>query len=189
MAAADEAELARMVATAAAIDDRPSALRFPRGEGAGAEWTAAAEPLEIGRGRVLREGGDVALLSLGTRLAPCLEAATLLARAGVTATVADARFAKPLDRDLLRRLARGHAALLTVEEGAIGGFASQAMHALAADGLLDGAVRFRPLVLPDRFIDHAAPERQYAEAGLDARAIAAAALDALGRDRAILATA
>ena len=168
MAPADEAELARMVATAAAIDDRPSAIRYPRGEGTGVALPAPDETIEIGRGRVLREGNTVALLSLGTRLAPCLAAA-------------DARFAKPLDRALLRRLAREHAVLVTVEEGATGGFATQVMHALLADGALERGLRWRPLTLPDRFIEHDTPERQCAEAGLDEAAIVAAALGALGR--------
>jgi 1-deoxy-D-xylulose-5-phosphate synthase len=181
MAPADEAELARMVATAAAIDDRPSAIRYPRGEGTGAALPAPGETVEIGRGRVLREGNTVALLSLGTRLAACLAAADALAARGISATVADARFAKPLDRALLRRLAREHAVLVTVEEGATGGFATQVMHALLADGALERGLRWRPLTLPDRFIEHDTPERQCAEAGLDEAAIVAAALDALGR--------
>ena len=182
MAAADEAELMHMVATCAAIDDRPSAVRYPRGEGVGVELPARGEPLEIGKGRVLREGSAVAILSLGGRLAESLAAADALAARGVSATVADARFAKPLDLGLLRRLAGAHEALVTVEEGATGGFANQVLQALASDGLLDAGLRIRPLTLPDRFIDHDSPARQYAEAGLDAAAIAAAALEALGRD-------
>jgi 1-deoxy-D-xylulose-5-phosphate synthase len=181
MAPADEAELARMVATAARIDDRPSAFRFPRGEGTGAERMAVAEPLEIGRGRVLREGSKIALLSLGTRLQEALLAADDLTARGLSTTVADARFAKPLDADLLRRLVQGHEVLVIVEDGAIGGFASHVLHFLASAGLLDHGLKVRPMILPDRFIDHDTQPRQYAEAGLDAKAIVATALAALGR--------
>ena len=180
MAAADEAELARMVATAARIDDRPSAFRYPRGAGAGAPVPERPEPLEIGRGRVAREGTAVAILSLGARLAEALAAADLLAARGLSATVADARFAKPLDSALLLRLAAEHEALVTVEEGAAGGFAAQAATVLARAGAFDDGLKFRPLTLPDRFIDQDTPERMYAQAGLDAPAIAAAALSALG---------
>lgn len=180
MAAADEVELTHMVATAAVIDDRPSAVRYPRGEALGLERPARGTVLEIGKGRILREGTSVALLSLGTRLSECLAAADDLAALGYSATVADARFAKPLDEDLIRRLAREHEVLITVEEGAIGGFASQVMQFLASEGLLDGGVKFRPLTLPDRFIDHAAPAAQYEEAGLSAANITVTALAALG---------
>jgi 1-deoxy-D-xylulose-5-phosphate synthase len=181
MAAADEAELYHMVATAAAIDDRPSALRYPRGDGVGVELPARGTPLEIGRGRILREGTAVALLSYGTRLQDCLKAAEDLAARGLSTTVADARFAKPLDEDLVRRLAREHEVLITIEEGGIGGFAAQVMQHLAMSGMLDGGLKIRPMILPDRFIDHNKPEIQYAEAGLDAKHIVAMALSTLGR--------
>ncbi len=181
MAAADEAELMHMVATAAAIDDRPSALRYPRGEGVGMALPERGSVLSIGKGRVLKEGTAVALFSFGARLHECLKAAEELAARGLSTTVADARFAKPLDRDLLRRLATEHEVLITIEEGAIGGFAAQVAHELAVTGQLDAGLKLRPMVLPDRFIEHDKPERQYEEAGLDARAIVATALAALGR--------
>jgi 1-deoxy-D-xylulose-5-phosphate synthase len=181
MAAADELELMHMVATAAQIDDRPSAFRYPRGEGVGVELPARGTPLEIGKGRILREGTKIALLSFGTRLAECLVAAEDLAAKGLSTTVADARFAKPLDTDLVRRLAREHEVLITVEEGSVGGFASHVLQYLASVGLLDQGLKVRPLVLPDRFIDHASPVKQYAQAGLDAPHIVATALAALGQ--------
>jgi 1-deoxy-D-xylulose-5-phosphate synthase len=184
MAAADELELMHMVATAAHIDDRPSAFRYPRGEGIGLALPERGTPLEIGKGRIVREGTKVALLSLGTRLAECLKAADELAARGLSTTVADARFAKPIDRDMIRRLATEHEVLITVEEGAIGGFGSHVLHYLADIGLLDAGLKIRPLVLPDRFIDHEAPNLQYDEAGLNARQIVAAALSALGRQAA-----
>jgi 1-deoxy-D-xylulose-5-phosphate synthase len=184
MAAADEAELMHMVATAASIDDRPSALRYPRGDGVGIELPERGTPLPIGRGRVLREGTAVALLSFGTRLQECLKAAEELASRGLSTTVADARFAKPLDQDLVRRLASEHEVLITVEEAAVGGFAAQVLQFLATTGQLDSGLKIRPMILPDRFIDHNKPELQYAEAGLDARQIIATALSALGRDAA-----
>ena len=180
MAASDEAELARMVATAAAIDDRPSAVRYPRGEGLGGEIPANPEPLEIGRGRVVREGTTVALLSFGARLGECLKAADQLAARGVSATVADARFAKPLDEDLVLRLAREHEALVTVEEGAMGGFGAFVLQMLAARGALDRGLRIRTLTLPDVFQDQDKPEAMYAQAGLDAAGIAGAAFSVLG---------
>ena len=180
MAAADELELMHMVATAAAIDDRPSAFRYPRGEGVGIELPVRGTPLEIGEGRVLREGTKIALLSFGTRLGECLVAAEDLAAKGLSATVADARFAKPLDTDLVRRLAREHEVLITIEEGSVGGFASQVLQYLASSGLLDRGLKVRPMILPDRFIDHAAPAKQYEQAGLNAPAIVATALAALG---------
>ena len=180
MAAADEAELARMVATAAVIDDRPSAFRYPRGEGLGVEIPADPEPLEIGRGRILREGGAVALLSFGARLGETLKAADLLAARGVSATVADARFAKPLDEDLVLRLAREHEALVTVEEGAAGGFGAFVLQFLASKGVLDRGLKVRTLTLPDVFQDQDKPEAMYAQAGLDAAGIAASAFLALG---------
>ena len=182
MAAADEAELVHMVATAAAIDDRPSALRYPRGEGMGVPMPAEGRPLEIGKGRVLREGTKVALFSFGARLAECLKAADELAALGLSTTVADARFAKPLDADLLLRLAREHEVLITIEEGAIGGFAAHVLQALALNGVLDGGIKLRSMILPDEFIDQDSPAAMYAKAGLDAKGIVAAAFEALGQN-------
>ena len=181
MAAADELELMHMVATAAQIDDRPSAFRYPRGEGVGIELPVRGTPLEIGKGRILREGTKIAILSFGTRLGECLVAAEDLAAKGLSATVADARFAKPLDTDLIRRLAREHEVLITIEEGSVGGFASQVLQYLATNGLLDHGLKVRPMILPDRFIDHAAPAKQYEQAGLNAPAIVAMAIAALGQ--------
>jgi 1-deoxy-D-xylulose-5-phosphate synthase len=181
MAAADEAELMHMVATCAAIDDGPSALRYPRGEGIGVALPNRGTVLELGRGRVVREGTTIALLSFGARLQECLKAADELAAYGLSTTVADARFAKPLDTDLVERLAREHEVLLTIEEGSIGGFGSFVLHHLARVGLLDQGLKVRPLTLPDRFIDHDTPARQYDEAGLNAHHIAQTALEALGR--------
>ena len=182
MAPADEAELMHMVATSAAIDDAPSAIRYPRGEGTGVTLPASGEILPLGRGRILREGGSVAILSLGTRLGESLKAADELATRGLKATVADARFMKPLDTALIEQLARHHEVLVTVEEGSQGGFGAAVMHHLAWKGLLDHGLKFRPMVLPDRFIDHESPARQMIEAGLTARDIAATVLSALGRD-------
>ncbi len=182
MAAGDEAELVHMVATAAAIDDRPSAFRFPRGEGAGVALPAEGVPLEIGKGRIVREGTKVALLSLGARLSECLRAADELAALGFSATVADARFAKPLDRDLVLRLAREHEVLITIEEGSVGGFGSHVLELLAREGVLDRGLKIRPMVLPDIFQDHDTPAKMYEQAGLDARGIVATALAAFGRD-------
>ncbi|MEO8811928.1 MAG: 1-deoxy-D-xylulose-5-phosphate synthase [Caulobacteraceae bacterium] len=184
MGPADEAELAHMIATAAAIDDRPSALRFPRGDGVGVTIPEMAEPLEIGRGRVVREGTAVAILSFGTRLADSLKAADMLAARGISTTVADARFAKPLDRDLIASLARDHEVLITVEEGAVGGFGAFVLHALADAGALDRGLKVRTLTLPDVFQDQDKPEAMYVQAGLDADGILAAALSALGLERA-----
>jgi 1-deoxy-D-xylulose-5-phosphate synthase len=181
MAAADEAELKHMVATAAAIDDRPSAFRYPRGEGIGIEMPSEGVPLEIGRGRILREGTTVAILSLGTRLAESLKAAEQLAAFGLSTTVADARFMKPLDTALIDRLAREHEVLVTVEEGSIGGFASHVLQYLALAGHLDRGLRVRPIVLPDSFIDHDKPERMYEKAGLNAPGIVQTVMGALGR--------
>ncbi|MGE3142812.1 MAG: 1-deoxy-D-xylulose-5-phosphate synthase [Hyphomonadaceae bacterium] len=182
MAPGDEAELARMVATAAAIDDAPSAVRFPRGEAVGVEIPADPAPLEIGKGRVLREGSAVALLSLGARLADTLKAADRLAAMGLSATVADARFAKPLDEDLIRRLARDHEVLITIEEGAAGGFGAFVLHYLAKEGALDRGLKIRTLTLPDAFQDQDSPAAMIRQAGLDADGILAAALAALGRN-------
>jgi 1-deoxy-D-xylulose-5-phosphate synthase len=181
MAAADEAELVHMVATQVAIDDRPSALRYPRGEGSGVTMPEEGVPLEIGRGRILREGDKVALLSLGTRLAECLKAAEELAGYGLPATVADARFAKPLDTDLVLRLAREHEVMITIEEGSIGGFGAYVMQTLADAGAFDRGIRFRSMVLPDSFIDHDSPNAMYATAGLDAKGIVAKVFEALGK--------
>ena len=174
-----------MVATAAQIDDVPSALRYPRGEGIGLERPKEGTPLGIGKGRVLREGTTIALLSFGTRLAETLVAAEKLSGYGLSATVADARFAKPLDQDLVRRLAREHEVLITLEEGSIGGFSAHVMHFLAHEGLLDQGLKLRPMILPDRFIDHDTPERMYEAAGLDAKSIVNTALNALGRESAV----
>ena len=182
MAAADEAELVHMVATAAAIDDRPSAFRFPRGDGVGVDLPAAGVPLEIGKGRIVREGSSVALLSLGTRLAECLKAADVLKAHGLTTTVADARFAKPIDTDLVLRLAREHEVLVTIEEGSIGGFGAQVLHTLAENGALDKGLKVRSMVLPDVFIDQDSPAAMYAKAGLDAKGIVTRVFEALGRD-------
>ena len=183
MAAADEVELSRMVATAAEIDDRPSAFRYPRGDGWGLEIPDPALPLEIGRGRIVREGTAVAILSLGTRLQESLLAAERLAARGLSATVADARFAKPLDEELILRLARKHEALITVEEGAMGGFGAFVLQLLAERGALDRGLKVRTLTLPDTFQDQDKPDLQYAEAGLDADGIVRAALNALGAER------
>ncbi len=182
MAAADEAELVHMVATAAAIDDRPSAFRYPRGEGTGVELPAEGVPLEIGRGRVVREGSKVALLSFGTRLGECLKAADQLAAFGLSTTVADARFMKPLDTALIARLAREHEVLIMVEEGSVGGFGSHVLHYLAEAGLLDRGLKVRSLVLPDVFVEHDAPGKMYERAGLNAPGIVDAVFAALGRE-------
>ncbi len=185
MAAADEAELTHMVATAAAFDEGPIAFRYPRGEGVGVEIPDVGVPLEIGRGRVVREGSRVALLSLGTRLAECLLAAEQLGQRGLSTTVADARFAKPLDEALILRLAREHEILVTVEEGSIGGFGSHVLHLLARSGLLDGGLKVRTLTLPDIYQEHDKPEAMYARAGLDAAGIVRTVEGALGVPAAI----
>ncbi|MDP9103132.1 MAG: 1-deoxy-D-xylulose-5-phosphate synthase, partial [Pseudomonadota bacterium] len=183
MAPSDEAELAGAIATACVIDDRPSAFRYPRGEGVGVDIPEWAEPWAMGKGRIVREGSAVAILSLGTRLADSLAAAELLAARGLSATVADARFAKPLDEALVLRLAHEHEALITVEEGATGGFGAFVLQLLAEKGALDRGLKVRTLTLPDRFQDQDAPETMIAEAGLDATGIANAALRALGVDQ------
>ncbi len=185
MAAADEAELKHMVATSVAIDDRPSAFRYPRGEGVGVEMPAIGTPLEIGKGRILREGAKIAILSLGTRLAEALRAAEQLAALGLSATVADARFAKPLDEDLIARLAREHEVLITVEEGSAGGFGSHVLDFLARSGALDGTgrgsnLKVRPMAFPDVFIEQDKPEKMYDAARLNAPHIVETALAALG---------
>jgi 1-deoxy-D-xylulose-5-phosphate synthase len=180
MAAADEAELMHMVATAVAHDAGPIAFRFPRGDGTGVDLPARGIPLEIGKGRVIREGTRVALLSFGTRLAEVLKAAESLAQRGVSVTVADARFAKPLDRDLILRLAAEHEALITLEEGAVGGFGSHVAQLLADAAVFDRGLKYRSMVLPDIFLDHASPEAMYRMAGLDAAQIEAKVLETLG---------
>jgi 1-deoxy-D-xylulose-5-phosphate synthase len=182
MAAADEAELMHMVATAAAIDDGPSAFRYPRGEGWGVELPAAGVPLEIGRGRIVREGTKVALLSLGGRLEECLKAAGELEAKGLSTTVADARFAKPLDHALLMQLAAHHQVVVTIEEGASGGFGAQVLRAYSDAGVLDRGLRIRTMTLPDHFIDHDTPKAMYEAAGLTSSHIVATALGALGID-------
>jgi 1-deoxy-D-xylulose-5-phosphate synthase len=182
MAPSDEAELVDAVATAVGIGDQPSALRYPRGEGVGVPLPATPTPWPIGKGRLLREGSSVAILSLGTRLADAMKAADELAARGLPATVVDARFAKPLDTRLIEQLARHHEVLVTVEENAVGGFGSAVLHHLAWKGLLDSGLKVRPMTLPDRFIDHDSQVKQLAEAGLSARDIVATALRALGLD-------
>jgi len=182
MASADELELMHMVATAAAIDDRPSAFRYPRGEGLGLELPKRGTPLPIGRGRILREGTSIAILSYGARLPECLKAADELATYGLSTTVADARFAKPLDTALVERLAREHEVLITIEEGGMCGFGAIVLQHLALRGLLDRGLKMRPMFLPDRLIDHDSPKKQYDEAGLNAPQIVAMAVGALGRE-------
>ncbi|WP_281968218.1 1-deoxy-D-xylulose-5-phosphate synthase [Roseovarius nanhaiticus] len=182
MAAGDEAELMHMVATAAAHDAGPIAFRYPRGEGTGAPLPERGQILEIGKGRIVREGSDVALLSFGAHLSECHAAADRLEAQGISATIADARFAKPLDRALIRQLLRHHKALITVEQGARGGFGAMVLHDLANDGLLDGRCQLRTMTLPDRFIEQAAPDAMYADAGLRSVDIAAMAAQAMGRD-------
>ncbi|MBP6010957.1 MAG: 1-deoxy-D-xylulose-5-phosphate synthase [Alphaproteobacteria bacterium] len=181
MAPSDELELRHMVATQVAIDDCPSSVRYPRGEGVGIELPAKGTPLEIGKGRIIREGSKIAILSFGTRLAEALKAADDLAARGLPTTVADARFCKPLDEDLIRRLAANHEVLITLEEGAIGGFASHVMQFMAKAGLFDRGCKFRPMTLPDIFIDHDSPQKQYDLAELNAPHIVATALTALGQ--------
>ncbi len=186
MAAADEVELARMVATAAGIDDRPSAFRYPRGDGIGLEMPEVLEPLEIGKGRIVRDGSTVAILSFGARLQECLAAADRLGAMGLSTTVADARFAKPLDEALIADLVKRHEVLITVEEGAKGGFGAFVLHHLAETGQLDAGLTIRTLTLPDIFQDQDKPEAMYAQAGLDAASIAAAAVSALGRGESVV---
>jgi 1-deoxy-D-xylulose-5-phosphate synthase len=182
MAAADEAELVRMVATAVAHDDGPIAFRFPRGEGIGVDIPADAQPLEIGKGRMIREGSKVAILSFGTRLQEVEKACEALAAKGITPTVADARFAKPLDRDMILKLAADHDALITVEEGAIGGFGSHVAQLLAEEGVFDHGLKYRSMVLPDIFIDQSSPADMYNSAAMNAEHIEAKVLGVLGVD-------
>ena len=182
MAAADEADLVHMVATAVAIDDRPSALRYPRGEGIGIAMPDRGIPLEIGKGRIIREGTKVALLSFGARLSECLKAADELAGFGLSTTVADARFAKPLDTELVLRLAREHEVLITIEEGSVGGFGAYVLQTLTDNAALENGLKVRTMVLPDRFIDQDSPAAMYATAGLDAHGIVVKVFEALGRE-------
>ena len=182
MAASDEAELMHMVATAAKIDDQPSALRYPRGEGVGVDLPEYGVPLPIGKGCIIREGSRIAILSFGARLQECLRAADDLATQGWPTTVANARFAKPLDTDLVSRLATNHEVLVTIEEGAVGGFSAHVMQFLATSGLLDKGLKVRPMVLPDRFISHGTPSNMYQDAGLAASDIVNTVLLALGRE-------
>ncbi|WP_436399620.1 1-deoxy-D-xylulose-5-phosphate synthase [Roseobacter sp. S98] len=187
MAAADEAELKHMVATAVAYNEGPIAFRYPRGNGTGAEMPERGRVIEIGKGRMIREGtGDVALLSLGTHLTECEAAATELEASGISVTIADARFAKPLDMELIARLAQSHDALITVEQGAMGGFGAMVLQAMAAQGLLDHGCRVRTLCLPDRFIDQASPAEMYRDAGLDAQGITQSVLRTLGKDAKVI---
>ncbi len=182
MAASDEAELMHMVATAAAYEQGPIAFRYPRGEGVGIELPERGEVLPIGKGRIIREGSRVAILSLGTRLQEALKAADMLAGKGLSATVADARFAKPIDTALVEKLAKTHEVLITIEEGSVGGFGSFVQQHLAEAGLLDHGLKIRSMVLPDTYIEHDKPERMYAQAGLDAAGIVAKVMAAIGRD-------
>ena len=184
MAAADEVELTRMVATSAVIDDRPSAFRFPRGEATGIAMPKTIKPLEIGKGRIVKQGTNIAILSFGTRLGEALIAAKDLDALGLSTTVADARFAKPLDKDLVRRLADEHEVLITIEEGAIGGFGSFVMQELAESGRLDRGLKVRAMMLPDIFMDQDTPENMYKQAGLDAQAIVEKVFSVIGRDMA-----
>jgi len=180
MAAADEAELVHMVATAAAYDDGPIAFRYPRGEGVGVEMPEHGVPLEIGKGRIIEDGRQVAILSFGTRLDAVRQAAESLSSKGISPTIADARFAKPLDHDLIMQLAAEHDVLITIEEGAVGGFGSHVAQILADEGVFDRGLKFRSMVLPDVFIDQASPVDMYAVAGLNAADIVAKVLEVLG---------
>ena len=180
MAAADEAELVHMIATARDINDAPSAIRYPRGEGVGVELPDHGTPLPIGKGRLLRKGSTVAILSLGSRLKDCLLAAEQLAALGLSTTVADARFAKPLDTELIKQMAQDHELLIILEEGSVGGFSSQVLHFLALEGLLDGGAKVRPMTLPDIFIDHASSDEQYKIAQLDSASIIDVVVKTLG---------
>ena len=180
MAAADEADLVHMVATQVAINDAPSALRYPRGEGRGVDMPEVGVPLPIGKGRIMREGAKVALLSFGTRLGECLKAADDLAAQGINPTIADARFMKPLDVEMVLKLAREHEVLITIEEGSIGGFGTHVIQTLADHGMLDRGLKVRAMVLPDTFIDQDTPAKMYEQAGLDAKGIAAKVFEVLG---------
>ena len=184
-----DAVVERVAELVGKLDDRPSAFRYPRGEGTGVALPARGEVLALGRGRILREGTAVAILSFGARLQECLKAADELAARGLSATVADARFAKPLDTDLVRRLAREQEVVITIEEGSIGGFGAHVLHYLATAGLLDQGCKIRPMILPDVFIDHDTPAKMYDVAGLNAAHIVNTALDALGRPATCVASA
>ena len=181
MAPSDEVELTNMVATAAAYDDGPTALRYPRGNGIGLEIPEQGEILEIGKGRIVKEGSKIALLNLGTRLTECQIAAEDLDARGLSTTIADMRFAKPIDMDMVLRLARSHEVIITIEEGSIGGFGSHVVHKLANLGMMDHGLKIRPMTLPDIFIGHSTPYKQYEQAGLNAQHIVAQALAALGK--------
>ncbi|PHS39441.1 MAG: 1-deoxy-D-xylulose-5-phosphate synthase [Robiginitomaculum sp.] len=187
MAAADEIELARMVATSAAIDDAPSAFRFPRGPATGLDMPSEIKPLEIGKGRIVKQGSKIAILSLGTRLGEALQAANDLDALGLSTTVADARFIKPLDKDLVRQLADEHEVLITIEEGAMGGFGAFVMQELAESGRLERGLKVRSMFLPDVFLDHDTPQKMYEQAGLDAQAIVKKVFTVIGRDLAEIA--
>jgi len=184
MAASDEAELTHMVATAVAYNDGPCGFRYPRGEGTGVEIPAVGQVLEIGKGRIVREGTRIALLSYGTRLGECLVAAEQLETLGLSTTVADARFAKPLDTDLVKRLADEHEVLITLEEGATGGFGALVLHALADAGRLDSGLKIRTMTLPDIYIDQDTPAKMYKQAGLDADSIVEKVFEVIGKDMA-----
>ena len=186
MAAADEAELVHMVETAAAHDGGPIAFRYPRGAGTGVTLPDRGSVLEIGKGRVIAEGSDIAFLSFGAHLAPVETAAEILAAEGISATIADARFAKPLDRELIRQLARHHRVLITIEQGAVGGFGAMVLHALAEDGAFDQGLAVRTMTLPDRFIDHANPDDMYIDAGLSVSDIVSQARNALGLEQKVV---
>jgi len=185
MAPSDESELIHMVATAAAIDDRPSCFRFPRGNGIGSILPTNGKgiPLEIGKGKILMEGSRVAILGYGSIVQQCVEAAQMLKLQNISITVADARFCKPLDGELIRRLAREHEFLITAEEGSIGGFSSHVSHFLSLNGILDGPLKLRSMVLPDRYIDHGSPQDQMEEAGLSSKHICGTVLSLLGKPK------
>ncbi|MBM10025.1 MAG: hypothetical protein CMF69_10720 [Magnetovibrio sp.] len=182
MAPSNEAELMHMTATAVSIDDSPCAIRYPRGEGSGIELPSRGIPLEIGKGQILREGTTVAILGLGSRVSAALQAAEELSSLGFSTTVADARFAKPLDESLIKQLAQGHEVLLSIEEGSVGGFGAHVMHFLANAGFFDTGLKFRALAMPDRFLEQDSPDTQNDLAGLTARHIIASVLSLLGRE-------
>jgi len=184
MAPSDEVELTHMVATAAAYDEGPTSIRYPRGNGIGLDLPAQGEVLGIGKGRIVKEGSKIALLNLGTRMEECKKAAEDLDSRGLSTTIADMRFAKPIDMDMVKHLASSHEVIITIEEGSIGGFGSHVVHHLAMAGMLDHGLKIRPLVLPDRFLNHDTPQKQYEEAGLNANSIVANALTALGNEEA-----
>ena len=182
MAPSDEADLVHMVATAATYDHGPIAFRYPRGEGVGVDMPEFGVPLAIGKGRMVKQGSRIAILSLGTRLAESLKAAEELEARGLSTSVADARFAKPVDRDLVLALAQSHDVLITIEEGSIGGFGAQVQQLLSEEGIFDKGLKFRSMIFPDAYIDHDKPEKQMARMGLDAVGIVAKVLNILGKD-------